>query len=97
MASVKIVLPANWRVVADRNLGVLACEVSTVGAALDWLISAHPEFQHRVFSRPGQLALWVNVYLGEDEVRQLAGLDTPIPSSVALTIVPAFAGGSGAG
>jgi molybdopterin converting factor small subunit len=91
--TVKIIVPANWRVVADNNLGVLACEVSTVGAALDWLTSAHPEFQPRVFSRPRQLASWVNVYLGEDEVRQLAGLDTPIPGPADLTIVPAFAGG----
>ena len=93
MPTVEIIVPANWRVVAGRDLGALTCQASTVGAALNWLTATHPQFIPRMFSRAGQLASWINVYLGENDVRHLAGLDTPIPGPASLTIVPALAGG----
>ncbi len=92
-ATVRIVVPANWHTVAGRDLRPLACQVGTAGEALRWLVGSYPEFGPRLFGRDGQLACWVNVYLGEDDIRDLGGLDTPITAPDSLTIVPALAGG----
>jgi molybdopterin converting factor small subunit len=91
--AVQIIVPANWRTVAGCDLGQLTCEAATAGDALRWLAARHPPFGPRLFGQAGQLAGWVNIYLGDDDIRHASGLDTPVTAPVSLTIVPALAGG----
>jgi sulfur-carrier protein len=93
MPSVEIVVPANWRTVAGHELGRLSCDADTVGAALQWLIAEHPQFSNRLFDGGGRLASWINIYLGEENIRDLSSLDTAIPTDLTLVVVPAMAGG----
>ncbi|GAA0411017.1 molybdopterin synthase sulfur carrier subunit [Acrocarpospora corrugata] len=93
MATVEFIVPANWRTVAGGELGELRCSADTVGGALDWLTEAHPQFAARVYTGQGRLASWINIYVGEDDVRHLDGLDTPLSGDARLTVVPALAGG----
>jgi molybdopterin converting factor small subunit len=94
MPAVKIVVPANWRTVAEGQLGGLECDAEQVGQVLDWLTTTYPQFDQRIWARPGRVASWVNVYVGDDNIKDLEGLDTPITRPERLTVVPAFAGGS---
>ncbi len=90
--SVQIIVPSNWNALVPTELPKLQCEASSVRAALDWLTADYPQFRVRLFSH-GRLASWVNIYLGEDDIRTLGGLDTPIESPATLTVIQAVAGG----
>lgn len=80
-----------------RNLtggsGEVAVEASTVGDALKALDVAHPGFGERIFDEDGKLRRFVNVFLADEDVRFLQGLDTSVAEGQTLSIVPAVAGG----
>ncbi len=68
---------------------------STVGEALRSLAVRHPDTQRQLFSEDGELNRYVNVYLNDEDVRVLDGLDTEVRASDTLVILPAMAGGAG--
>lgn len=72
-------------------------EGATVGEVLRDAAAAHPGFGSAVFEVNGSLRRFLNVFLGDEDVRYLQGLDTPVPDEAVLVILPAAAGGSGAG
>ena len=65
-----------------------------VGEVLRAVATEHPDTQRQLFSEDGQLNRYVNVYLNDEDVRVLDGLDTPVKESDTLVILPAMAGGS---
>ncbi|MEA2191958.1 MAG: sulfur-carrier protein [Solirubrobacteraceae bacterium] len=64
-----------------------------VGAVLRSLADAHPDTQAQLFAGGGELNRYVNVYLNDEDVRVLGGLDTPVGGSDVIVILPAMAGG----
>ena len=66
---------------------------STVGEALQALAEAHPDTRDQLFSPDGELNRYVNVYLNDEDVRVLDGLDTPASDADTVVILPAMAGG----
>ena len=69
-------------------------EGSTVGEVLRALAEQHPATRSQLFSEEGSLNRYVNVYLNDEDVRVLDGLETPVKDSDTLVILPAMAGGS---
>ena len=65
----------------------------TVGEALNTLTTTHAGLARHLRDDAGKLRSFVNVYLGEDDIRFLDGEDTALESSAVLTIVPSIAGG----
>jgi molybdopterin converting factor small subunit len=65
----------------------------TVGEALRELVAAHPGTSEQLFSPEGDLNRYVNVYLNDEDVRVLDGLDTSASDSDTIVILPAMAGG----
>ena len=72
--------------------------VSGEGATLKELISdldsRHPGLMDRLVDENG-LRRFVNVYLNDEDVRFLGGLDTPLSDGYTVTVLPAVAGGAG--
>ena len=66
----------------------------SVGEILRSVADAHPVTRDQLFSGDGELNRYVNVYLNDEDVRVLDGLDTPVSDSDTLVILPAMAGGS---
>jgi molybdopterin converting factor small subunit len=64
-----------------------------VGAVLRALAEQHPATQAQLFGSDGSLNRYVNVYLNDEDVRVLNGLDTSVSESDTLVILPAMAGG----
>jgi molybdopterin converting factor small subunit len=64
-----------------------------VGAVLRSLADAHPDTQSQLFAGGGELNRYVNVYLNDEDVRVLGGLDTAVGGSDVIVILPAMAGG----
>ncbi|MDQ1694839.1 MAG: sulfur-carrier protein [Frankiaceae bacterium] len=81
-----------------RGLSGEAAEVPVEGAAtlaelLDKVEAEHPGIRARVLDDDSKLRRFVNVYVGEDDVRFAGGLETPTPDGVTVSIIPAVAGG----
>jgi molybdopterin converting factor small subunit len=81
-----------------RTLTGGAAEISVDGAAtlvevIDKVDAEHPGIRGRVLDDDGKLRRFVNVYVGEDDVRFAQGLETPTPDGVTVSIIPAVAGG----
>lgn len=68
-------------------------EGATLGEVLKALDAAHPGFGDRLFDETGALRKFVNVFVADDDVRYLQGLDTPVPAGETVSIIPAVAGG----
>jgi sulfur-carrier protein len=64
-----------------------------VGAVLRALAEQHPQTESQLFGPDGSLNRYVNVYLNDEDVRVLGGLDTSVGESDVLVILPAMAGG----
>ncbi|QBX54793.1 MoaD/ThiS family protein [Nocardioides seonyuensis] len=72
-------------------------EVSANGATLadvlDDLDATYPGIKGRILDESGQLRRFVNVYVGNDDVRFLDELATATPDGVQVSVIPAVAGG----
>ncbi|HEY1688646.1 MAG TPA: ubiquitin-like small modifier protein 1 [Solirubrobacteraceae bacterium] len=64
-----------------------------VGEVLQDLVESYPTTKTQLFSEDGQLNRYVNVYLNDEDVRVLQGLETSVGESDTLVILPAMAGG----
>ena len=71
----------------------LTAEGSSVGEILRELASRHPDTESQLFSSDGELNRYVNVYLNDEDVRVLEGLQTRVSGADTLVILPAMAGG----
>jgi molybdopterin synthase sulfur carrier subunit len=85
-------IPTQLRTLTG-GAGEVEVEGSSVGDALKALDAAHPGLADRLFDEAGELRRFVNVFLADEDVRFLDGLNTPIAPGQTLSIVPAVAGG----
>ena len=90
MPTVKI--PPVLRARTDGEAEVTA-DGETVGEVLEALATAHPDTRDQLFSGDGALNRYVNVYLNDEDVRVLSGLDTKASAGDTVVILPAMAGG----
>jgi len=65
-----------------------------VREVLHALAEQHPATEQQLFGADGSLNRYVNVYLNDEDVRVLDGLETSVSESDTLVILPAMAGGS---
>jgi molybdopterin converting factor small subunit len=72
-------------------------EVSATGATLaevlDDLEASFPGIRARILDDNGALRRFVNVYVGDEDVRFLEDLATPTPAGTRVSVIPAVAGG----
>ena len=94
--SVLVRVPSLLRSALGGRAEVRA-EGATVGEVLRHAAAVHPGFGPALFEASGSLHRFLNVFLGDENVRYLQGLDTPVPDEAVLVILPAAAGGSGMG
>ena len=66
---------------------------ASVGDVLRALADQHPATESQLFSEEGDLNRYVNVYLNDEDVRVLDGLDTTVGDTDTIVILPAMAGG----
>jgi sulfur-carrier protein len=73
----------------------LSADGDSVGEILRAVVDSHPDTQAQLFSPDGGLNRYVNVYLNDEDVRVLDGLQTAVGPGDTLVILPAMAGGAG--
>lgn len=74
-----------------------AAQVSVEGVTLKEVLADleanHPGIQARILDDNGKIRRFVNVYVGDEDVRFADGLDTPVPDGAQVSVIPAVAGG----
>lgn len=90
MATLRIPTPLRQYAGGQSEIAV---QGETVGAALDDLLDRYPALKTHLLNGDGQLRPFVNLFLGEDNVRELQGTQTPIQEDDRLMLIPSIAGG----
>ncbi|MBA2311409.1 MAG: MoaD/ThiS family protein, partial [Actinobacteria bacterium] len=77
------------------DASVVEASGGTISEVVDDLDSRFPGVKERLMDGDtGKLRRFVNVYLGDEDVRFMQGIDTPVPEGARLSIIPAVAGGA---
>jgi len=71
----------------------VSVEGSTIGEVLDRLTTQHPGVKGQLLNEDGTLHRFLNVYVNDDDVRYLGGVDAPVANGDEITLLPAVAGG----
>ena len=90
--SVSVRIPTILRSYTGGAAEVMA-EPGTLREVISDLDVSYPGIGGRILDDGGRLRRFVNVYVGEEDVRFAAGLDTPVPAGAQVTVIPAVAGG----
>jgi molybdopterin converting factor small subunit len=90
MATIKIPPVLRASVGGEKEVGASG---GNVGEVLRDLAATHPATESQLFASDGELNRYVNVYLNDEDVRVLQGLETAVAESDTLVILPAMAGG----
>jgi molybdopterin converting factor small subunit len=90
--SVSVRIPTILRTYTGGASEVSA-QGSTLAEVLADLDANHPGIRARILDDQGAIRRFVNVYVGNDDVRFLEDLATPTPDGVQISVIPAVAGG----
>lgn len=87
-------IPTQLRQLAGGEPQVSMSDVGTVREMVEKLKADHPGLVERILDDEGEIRRFVNVYVGDEDVRFLQGMDTPLEESSTVSILPAVAGGA---
>lgn len=90
--TVKVRIPTPLRKLT-KNQAEVDADGATIRELVESLEGQFPGFKERMCDEQGELRRFVNVYVGEEDIRFLEGLDTKIPEGEQVSIIPAVAGG----
>lgn len=91
-STVHIRIPTPLRSSTDGQSSV-EVEGRTVDEALRTLVDRYPDLRDNLYNEDDELRQFVNVYVGDEDVRYRDGPDTPLAPGDELSIVPSIAGG----
>jgi molybdopterin synthase sulfur carrier subunit len=91
--AVTITIPTALRQYAGGNPSV-KLDADTVGGLLRGLVELHPSLGKQILGDDGKLRSFVNVYVGDEDIRYLQGEQTPLRDGETVSIIPAIAGGA---
>ena len=91
--TVTLRVPTILRPLTGGDAEVPVDGAATLAELIDKVEADHPGIRARVLDDDGKIRRFVNVYVGEDDVRFAEGLQTPTPDGVTVSIIPAVAGG----
>ncbi len=90
MTSIRIPTPLRSYVNGQVEVAV---EGGTAGEAFESLLQQFPAMRPHLTKEDGSLRPFVNLFLGENNIRDLQGLDTPLGMNDQLKLIPSIAGG----
>ncbi|MFD0902803.1 MoaD/ThiS family protein [Actinomadura sediminis] len=92
MSTVSVRIPTILRTYTGGEAEVKA-EGETLRAVVADLEASYSGISARILDDAGKIRRFVNVYVGDEDVRFAEGLDTPTPAGTQISIIPAVAGG----
>jgi molybdopterin converting factor small subunit len=91
MAVLKIPTPLRSY---TNGLAEISVTGSTIAEAMQSLVDQYPTLKPHLFTGEGQLRPFVNLFLGENNVKDLQGMQTPIAADARVLLIPSIAGGT---
>ncbi len=89
---IHIRIPSNLRELTEQQ-GEIEITANTVEASIQELVASFPRLEGKLLSPAGELHSFLNIFVGERNIRDLQGLATEVPAGQTLLIVSALAGG----
>jgi len=90
--AILILVPAALRAFTDRK-GEVEVEGATVEEAIAALAADYPDIKLHLYDDDGILRSYINLYIGETNIKSLRGLETPLNAGDTVMLIPAIAGG----
>ena len=91
MTTLKIPTPLRYYTDGQAEVSVSG---STVAAAMRDLVEQYPTLEQHLYNDRGEMRAFVNLFLGENNIKDLQGLETPLNEGDTLRLIPSIAGGS---
>jgi len=91
--NVKVRIPTPLRKLTN-DVAEVSVTAGHIGEMIDGLESQFPGFKERICDQDGEIRRFVNVFVGEEDIRFLGGTSTQLADGVEVSIIPAMAGGS---
>ncbi len=91
MATIRIPTPLRSYTDGQSEIPV---QGQTVAEALANLVTTYPALRQHLFNGDNQLRPFVNLFLGEHNVQDLQGIETPLQQNDRLMLIPSIAGGA---
>ncbi|ELX9620778.1 MoaD/ThiS family protein [Klebsiella variicola] len=89
-----LLIPTALRAFTDGQ-GKVTLEGHTVGQLVAALAARYPDVQPHLYDDAGALRSFINLYVGEHNIKTTGGLETPVSDGAEVLLVPAIAGGVG--
>lgn len=90
--AITVRVPTPLRRLTDGQ-GEIEVQANTIREAIEKLEERFPGFKERLLDENGELRKFVNLYLNDEDIRFLKGIDTELKDGDTISIVPAIAGG----
>ena len=90
MTNLKIPTPLRYYTNGQAEVSVTG---SNVAAAMRNLVEQYPTLEQHLYNGKGEMRAFVNLFLGEDNIKDLQGLETPLAEGDTLRLIPSIAGG----
>jgi len=88
-----VIIPTPLRKFTNQTARIQV-EAGTVGEIIDKLTLDFPELKKHLLDTKGDLRSFVNIFAGDDDIRDLQKENTAVSTSTIISIVPAIAGGN---
>lgn len=89
-----VIIPTPLRKFTN-NTAKLEINADTIAKTVDELTVNFPELKKHLLDDSGQIRSFVNIFVGNDDIRNLQQGDTAVAPNAVISIVPAIAGGTG--
>jgi len=90
--AISILVPAALRAYTDRQAEI-EVKGGTVGEIIADLAAKHPDIRKHLYKDDANLRDFINVFIGDTNIKELNGLQTPVKDGDSVMLVPAIAGG----
>ena len=91
--SVTVFIPTALRAFTERKSEIDVGTVATVEEAIRQLTDRYPAITDYVFTTDGQLKRFINVFVGEENMKDRDGIRTALKEGDRISLIPAIAGG----
>lgn len=91
--SVNVRIPTPLRS-ATGGVSEVTVDAANIREMVAGLEQQHPGIKARICEESGEIRRFVNVFVGDEDIRFLKGLDTPLSEGAQVSIIPAVAGGA---
>jgi adenylyltransferase/sulfurtransferase len=90
--AVTVLIPAALRTFTERQ-SEIEVQADTVGTAIKMVTEKYPDIKKHLYKGENELRDFINIFLGEENIKNKNGLDTKITDGDTIMLVPAIAGG----